>query len=283
MGRREPALDLLGEDDEVTARLYPAVLLALAVLLVGCGSARTDTSPESTRTGSPVPAAPPRGACYPLDVAAALRASSTVARVPCAGPHTSVTVAVGTLDTVVDGRPLAIDSARAQRQIANRCRAKVDRHVGGSVETQRLSLVQAVWFSPTPTETDRGARWYRCDLVISSGTRAFLELPRRTRGLLRKPGALDRYGVCGTAAPGTSGFSRVVCSDDHRWRARATISLPAGTRYLSKAAGSLANDRCRDVAARRAADVLHLRWSFEWPTRAQWKARQRYGLCWTPD
>jgi hypothetical protein len=266
-----------------TSTLVAALLVAL-LALSGCSSDEPPAKAPATGTTAAAPSAAPRvGACYVLDVAAALEATNSARPLPCARRHNAVTVMVGTVDPVVDGHLLAIDSAPVQRQIAARCRAKVDDHVGGSVEAQRLSRVQAVWFSPSPADTDLGALWFRCDLVVAGTAQAFTDLPRQTRGLLDKSGALDRYGTCGTAAPGTAAFKRVLCSARHSWRARATIALPAKTGYLSRAAGKAADSSCRDVEARRATTTLKLRWSFEWPTKTQWQAGQRYGLCWTPD
>jgi hypothetical protein len=140
-----------------------------------------------------------------------------------------------------------------------------------------------VWFSPSLDDSDRGALWFRCDLVALAGNDQLAPLPRSTRNLLSADGALDRFGTCGTTAPGAAKFERVICSAPHTWRARATVDLPAHARYLGKAAGAAADSACHDVDARLAADVLKLRWSFEWPTREQWDAGQRYGICWTPD
>ncbi|WP_148046035.1 septum formation family protein [Nocardioides marmoriginsengisoli] len=261
-----------------------AVLLVASFALAGCRSDSPGAAPADPGTPTAAPAAAPRvGACYRLDVAAALEATNSARPVGCSQRHNAVTLMVGTIDPVVDGHLLAIDAAPVQRQIAARCRAAVDDHVGGSTETQRLSRVQAVWFSPTLADSDRGALWFRCDLVISGTATAFSDLPRKTRGLLDRSGALDRYGTCGTAAPGTAGFTRVLCSAKHAWRARATIALPAKAGYLGKAAGKAADSACRDVEARRATTSLRLRWSFEWPTKTQWQAGQRHGLCWTPD
>ncbi len=272
------------------SRLHQTATLIVAVLvhgsvLTGCSG---DADPEKPAPGaepaavSP-PAAPERGACYRLSVQDALRATNAAKAVPCTSKHNAVTVSVGRLKTVVDGHLLAVDSARVQRQVATICRARVDRHVGGSRETQRLARVQAVWFTPTLAQSDRGALWFRCDLVVVSGTRSLVDLPRKTAGLLDRTGALNRYGTCGTAAPAAKSFTRVVCAAKHTWRARATIPLPADVGYLAKSAGTRADARCRDVAAARTADEVRLRWSFEWPTKSQWAAGQRYGLCWTPD
>ncbi|HEX4190414.1 MAG TPA: septum formation family protein [Marmoricola sp.] len=271
--------------------LAALVLLGLgAGALAGCagnGKPIAGSGSEASTAPDP-PKAPPLAACYNLTVAAALKETSSSAAVPCSGRHTSLTVDVGAFDPLRAGHLLAIGSTAVQQEIAAACRSRVDRYVGGSTETQRLSQVQAVWFSPTPAQVDAGALWYRCDLVISAGGTGapgggFLALPARTRKLLDTHSALARFGTCGTAAPGATGFTRVPCVEHHSWRAEATIALPAGTHYLAKSAGSKAESACRDVASQHAPDTLKLRWSFEWPTQAQWNGGQRYGLCWLPD
>lgn len=257
----------------------------LTVVLGGCsgGADEPAVPPDASPTAAvAVPKAPRVGACYRLDVGAALRTSSTKRPVPCTSRHTAVTVSVGTVHPVVDGHLLALDSAVLQGRIADDCRHKVDAHVGGTPAQHRLSRVQAVWFNPTPAQADHGALWFRCDLVVSAGSRRFAALPKKTRGLLVAPGALSRWGTCGTAAPSSKAFQRVLCAAKHTWQARSTTILPANTRYLNTKAGKVADGRCRDVAAKLSPHSLRLRWAFEWPTRAQWRSGQRYGFCWTP-
>lgn len=266
----------------------PAIALAAALALSGCSGSGTSspptpsTSPVTTTAAAP-PASPRAGACYDLDVAAALRPTTTAPAVSCAHRHTALTVSVGTINPLLDGHLLAIDSARIQGQIAQTCRRTVAAYIGGSVETQRLSRLQAIWFSPSLADADRGALWFRCDLVISASASQFAPLPTRTRGLLARRGALNHYGTCGTAAPAAPGFVLVTCSARHRWRAQATIGLPAHARYLDANVSRTATAQCRAVEVRLAPGALHLQWSFEWPTKAQWTQGQRYGLCWTPS
>lgn len=274
-----------------TRRTTVRTVLALAVAavlaaLAGCSSDQPKAGPTSTSTSTArptPPAAPPRNACYDLDFAGATAPTSTAAPVPCTGPHTATSIHVGTIRPVVDGHLLAVDSDTVQQQIAARCRARLAARVGGDEETRRLSRLTVVWFSPSLAESDRGALWFRCDLVALAGHDQLAPLPRSVRNILATPGALDRFGTCGTAAPAAPQFERVICSAPHSWRARATIALPANAQYLGKAAGAAADSSCRDTEARLASDILALRWSFEWPTRAQWDTGQRYGLCWTPD
>ncbi|MGY2875262.1 hypothetical protein ACVW00_002452 [Marmoricola sp. URHA0025 HA25] len=263
-----------------------ASAVAAAALLSACSSddrpTAQGTTASPTATVAP-PAPPPQHACYELDYAAAAKPTSTAGPVPCRTAHTTVTIRVGTIDPVVDGHLLAVDSDTVQQQIATRCRARLATYLGGDEETRRLSRLAVVWFSPTLAESDRGALWFRCDLVALAGHDQLAPLPRRTRDLLAADGALDQYGTCGTSSPAASRFERVICSAAHSWRARATIDLPQGSKYLGKAAGAAADASCRDIESRAASDILKLKWSFEWPTQSQWAAGQRYGYCWTPD
>jgi hypothetical protein len=270
----------------------PLRTLAAAIALVTGGAtlvACSDDQPSAPQTTSTPrvaptpPASPPRRACYALDFDEALKATNASAPVPCSGPHTAATIRVGTINPVVDGHLLAVDSDIVQQQIARKCRARLATHLGGDEETRRLSRLTVVWFSPTLAQSDAGALWYRCDLVALEGRERLAPLPRSTSDLLAADKALDRFGTCGTASPAAERFQRVICSQRHSWRARATIDLPDGAKYLGKAAGAAADSACRDIEARLASDILELRWSFEWPTRDQWEAGQRYGFCWTPD
>lgn len=270
------------------ARAVAVVAAALLATVTACSSGQpaAQTS-ESTPTPAPsatatVPAAPPAHACYALSFTEAAAPTTTRPPVPCKAAHTAETIRVGTIRPVVDGHLLAVDSDTVQQQVADRCRNALAAHVGGDEETRRLSRLTVVWFTPSLAQSDQGALWFRCDLVALAGHDQLAPLPRSTRQVLADRAALDRFGTCGTTSPASPKFQRVICSTPHSWRARATIDLPH-TKYLGKAAGAAADSSCHDTEARLASDILKLQWSFEWPTRDQWKAGQRYGYCWTPD
>jgi hypothetical protein len=273
-------------------RLLLAALVACATagaVALGVHDARDGEpsgakTPAATVPSTPAaPAPPPRtGGCHRLTFSEAAAPTDSTEAVPCRSAHTSVTIHVGRLDPVVDGHLLAIDSPTVQAQLAERCPRRLPAYVGGSETARRLSRLAVVWFGPTVAEADRGARWYRCDLVALAGRDALVPLPRHMRGVLDRPGALDRWGTCGTRAPDADGFERVVCSRPHRWRAVDVIPLPRGARFLGKAATATANDRCQAIATARANGALKYSWSFEWPTRQQWNDGRRYGYCWVP-
>jgi hypothetical protein len=203
--------------------------------------------------------------------------------VPCAQPHTAVTVEVGRLDTVVGGHLVAVDSERVRDQVARTCPAEVEAHLGGTLEQRRLSQLRSVWFTPTVEESDAGASWFRCDAVALAREGTLAPLGPSVEGVLDTEAGRDRYGLCATAEPGTAGSRRVICSESHAWRAVRTVTFP-GADYPGVAAVRAAGEEpCRAAGRAASADSLDFQWGYEWPTATQWRKGQRYGLCWVPD
>lgn len=283
---------MLGEDRGL--RVRPLLILLAALLLVvsacsgdGGESAGSEDSaaPSPSATPSPPPA-PKQGACTRLRYQDALSPTTDRKPVRCAKPHTAYTFFVGGMRTAVDGHLLAVDSKRVQDDIASQCRAKYDGFLGGTEEQRRLSMFSAVWFSPTVEESEAGANWFRCEVIAVAGPEKLADLPRDPQGILDDAEARERWGMCGTAKPGSKDFQRVPCSANHSWRAIATVDIKGGKngawpgKEAVKAAGQT---RCEDLARAEAADPLSFSWGYEWPGRAQWQSDHHYGFCWVPE
>lgn len=276
----------------MTRRLVTTLALAGAVLLTGCSGSDEPDRPAASTSASASPSVspaaqrpqPPRDrVCYQLDFAEAVAPTVDAAPVPCTTGHTSMTFAVGPLDAVVDGHLLAVDSERVRDQVAQTCPQRFAEFVGGTTQDRRLSMLRSVWFTPTVEESDAGASWYRCDAVALAADERLAPLTGRLKGALGRETGRDRYGMCGTAAPGTPGFQRVICSDDHTWRAVSTVPFDQ-ERYPGVGKVRAAGDEpCRDAGATAAGGDLDYKWGYEWPTAEQWQAGQHYGLCWAPD
>lgn len=279
-------------------RLLPAVaLLAVIPLLAACGkdaaraTSSTSTSTSSTPSAAPTPSTtrtpkqpvPKVGQCHRLDYKSATSPTSSSSAVPCSSRHTSVTMYVGTFDAIDDGHLLTVDSKQVQDQLATSCPTKVAGWVGGDLDTQRLSRFTAVWFSPTLADADAGATWYRCDLVSVQGKTRLANLPGTAKDVLGAAAALDRFGTCGNAAPSAKDFERVICKEKHSWAAVKVLPIAKDANYLGPNAQNVADDACKSVGQDRATDPLTYTWSFEWPTKQDWDAGQRYGLCWVPS
>lgn len=266
-------------------RLLAAAGAAVALLaFTACGGKAPVTAPSPTPappTASPAPV-PADHACYRLSYHQALATTAAGASVPCSGTHTAETYAVGQLPVVVDGHLLAVTSHRAQQAAARSCPARLRTFVGASADALRLTMLRAVWFVPTPTEAAAGAAWYRCDAIEVSGE----SLGTLRHGLARalRHGA-GRYGMCGTAKPGTSGFARVPCGARHSWRALSTVPLKPAAHGGYPGVAAVRNagpSACKAAAKRVAANVLKYQWGYEWPTATEWAAGQTYGICWAP-
>jgi hypothetical protein len=197
--------------------------------------------------------------------------------------HTSETYEVGRLDTVVDGHLLAVDSDRAQSQVARECPAALADFVGGSPADLRLSMVRPVWFTPSVEQSDLGADWYRCDAVVVAGDSRLAELERSLRGALDRPADRERYAMCGTAAPDADDFERVLCSEDHSWRAIAVVPFEPGAYPGAQQAEARGQTQCENAGLDVADDPLDYEWGYEWPTREQWEMGQTFGRCWAPS
>lgn len=278
----------------MTSRAAIAALVLLA--LTGCStspdprastptrSATTPTtSPDATATRAPEPPpTPPLASCYRLSYDQAVAPTSGAASVPCRHDHSAETFHVGRLDRVMDGRLLAVDSRRLQRQVATSCPRLLAEHVGGTAEQRRLSMLRSVWFTPTLQQSDAGADWFRCDAVALARDSELLDLRGSLSGVLDRVAGRDRYGVCGTAEPGTEGFERVACSQSHSWRALRTVALPGPDYPGTRSAQQAGEEPCRAAARATARDPLDFQWGYEWPTAEQWEAGQTYGICWAP-
>lgn len=228
------------------------------------------------------PPAPVVGACHDLAFEAAAQPTDETLPVPCKGKHTTVTIHVGQLDPVVDGHLLTVDSAKVQRQPAAACPGRLAAYVGGDEDARRLSRFEVVWFSPTVEESDLGANAFRCDVLAIRGSSQLASLPANLKGVLDRPEDLDRFGICGNAAPSAKNFARVICAQPHTWRAIEPFDIDPKAKYLDKGVTAAGDSFCRDEASDRADGALKFTWSFEWPTEQQWKAGQRYGFCWVP-
>lgn len=274
----------------------PLLVALLVVLLAACSPGPTSESPtpspQASPSSTPAPADPPptataqprptSGSCHRLSFDEALSPTAGTGAVPCRKPHTAETYAVGTVDNLVDGHLLAIDSAQVQQQVAQTCPARLGTAVGGSLEQQRLSMLRAVWFTPTVEKSDAGASWYRCDVIVLAGADALSRVQGSLTGVLDTEQGRQRYGMCGTAGPDEASFERVLCSEQHSWRAFSVRALPEG-RYPGRAAVSRAGQPCKDAAAAIAEDSLDYQWGFEGPDPDQWAAGQTFIRCWAPD
>jgi Septum formation len=274
-------------------RTAAALAAAVAALVAGCSSggdsSASDPASDPTPSGGDVHLArqsaphPIEGDCHDLTAARVGRPNDTTETVPCRKPHTTQTYYVGTFDLKVigDRTPSASEVATF---VTPRCARRFTRWVGGDRQTRMLSRAHPVWFVPTARDIRLGARWFRCDVVLSGvGSRLERRLPRDTEGLLDSSDALDEYGLCSRGSPQRPRSVTVICGRRHSWQAFAALRVRterAG--YPPRKVLREARNRCRERAREELDFPLEWRYGWQPPTRRQWASGLEWGVCWVP-
>ena len=279
VGGRQPPLGLLGEDRPVTRRrpgrravapgrprcpdrLHRRRRTPGAPTAAGPRRRGRSRRPhrDARRPARPAPR-PRAGACYRLtyDEAVAPTTQAEPGRLPPAahrdGPSTS---APSTPSSTATCSPSTPDGSR--RQVAADCPRRFAplrrRHARA---TRRLSMLRAVWFTPTRRAVRRRRRLVplRRDRGGGRGRAGAARRPARGRAR-HAPTGRDRYGMCGTAEPGADGFERVIC---------CAAALLAGDRDRRRSRvetypGEAASARpARPLRGRRPAPSPPTRWT----------------------
>ena len=253
-----------------------AGLVVFVLLAAGCSSGAS--SAEGIGLG---PGAPVVGTCRVLTLADIAPATNQTPAVSCRSPHTAVTISVGgfrrsrvTNANLSDGT-LGNDALK-------RCTASWRRTVGGDTASQQLSVVGLAYYLPTSAELSKGARWYRCDLVIGGQDRMRLQdLPAHVAGLLDGP-LPDSLRACRTAPDFQTGH-QVACSSPHVLRAVGITALPNRASYPGQAALKAASAKgCLPVVRRWLKGKDNGGIAYQWPDATSWRLLgDRTATCWT--
>ncbi|MDX6297910.1 MAG: hypothetical protein QOI51_1767 [Nocardioidaceae bacterium] len=253
-----------------------AGLLAIGFLAAGCSSGASSAAEIGLGPDRPVV-----GACRVLTLADIAPATNQTPPVSCRSPHTAVTISVGGfLRSRVTNANLS--DGTLGNDALKRCTASWRRTVGGDTATQDLSVVGLAYYLPTSAELSKGARWYRCDLVIGGQDGMRLrDLPAHVAGLLDGP-LPDSLRACRTAPDFQSGH-QVACSRPHVLRAVGTTSLPDRTSYPGKAALKAASAKgCLPVVRRWLKGKDDGGIAYQWPDANGWRLLgDRTATCWT--
>jgi hypothetical protein len=247
-------------------------VLALALVASACGSAlRQDTDADKLTP-------PKAGACRDLEPADLDKPTDSSPVVPCSHDHTAQTFVVGTL-------PADTGSAyRDKRQgtfVFATC-TKAFREFLGADESlaMRVRLTWA-WFRPSEKGWDRGARWYRCDVVGGpEGAKDLEDLPRDARGLFSTDQP-DEWLSCARGAT-FAGSTKVPCSEPHDWRAVTTIKVgqPQDAYPGDRIVQVRTRDRCSDWVGAWSHYQQDYDYGFTWFHEAEWSTGNRRSICW---
>ena len=277
-----PARAHRGGLPRVGSWLLIAPVLALALLLSGCGGKSVAKKPEAqpsaanepsaSSSTSAAPAADPEygapkvGACYRMTPEQSVASVSTSRKVSCKSAHTSVVAHVGFLRAPVTPTTPVSKRKKLGKKL---CEPAYRRFVGGTLADRAMSILTWTLFTPGQAELERGARWVRCDVIARSGPE-LVRLPTRAPLLAR--GIPDELRVCQTATG-----SDVSCGQTHAFKVAAVFPGAAGRgprpAYPNVASyTATARARCQQLTGKQGG-------YWQPPSPAGWKAGDHFIRC----
>jgi hypothetical protein len=137
------------------------------------------------------------------------------------------------------------------------------------------------WFRPSERGWDKGARWYRCDLVGGPADAArYAHLPTTAKGLFRaKPP--EQWLTC---ARGDTVLKskKLGCDEKHDWRAVTTVKLgePKDPYPGDRLSEVRSRDFCSDSVGAWMNYPVEYDFGYTWFHKAEWEAGNRRSVCW---
>jgi hypothetical protein len=245
--------------------------------MAGCGKKSADPSVDPAQVDST--AAPDVGACRDLTPADVAQPSNATRTVACSARHTAQTFAVGALPSRFDHT--SYDDKALGAWAYDTCTSRFIRFTGADQSLAMRTILSWAWFRPSEAAWDKGARWYRCDVVGGGDqTKSYVDLPEKTKGLLLGTPA-DQWLVCAQGRT-VSGSVKVPCSTKHDWRAVTTIVL--GGAKDPYPGDHLSQLRTRDFCSKSVGAWLgypvDYDYGYSWFHQAEWDAGNRRSVCW---
>jgi hypothetical protein len=248
------------------------MLLTLGMVAAAC-SANGDRDTEADRL------TPPKlGACRDLTAADLDKPSNADPVVPCSERHTAQTFSVGTLP---EETGTAYRDKLQGRFVYDACNQAFRDHLGVDESLALRIQLSWAWFRPSERGWDRGARWYRCDVVGGpQGAKRLRELPIQVEGLFTT-GQPDAWLNCARGATIASSTT-VPCSEPHDWRAVATVKVgqPADPYPGDRIVQVRSRDGCSDWIGRWSRYPEDYEYGYTWFHEAEWVTGNRRSVCW---
>jgi hypothetical protein len=259
----------------------PAVLLLVLLLpltaLAACGGKEIPAGADPAQVDSTK--VPQVGACRNLRRAEIAQPTNAGKLVPCTEPHNAETFAAGELP----GRfaKADYDDPDLDTWAYSTCGSALSEHLGATESVVMRAILSWVWFRPSESAWDHGARWYRCDVIGGgAGARHYLDLPTTTKGLMaEKPD--DHWMTCARGADPDHG-AKLPCSKPHSWRAVSVIKVgEPGDPYPGDAIiANKSKEFCSSSVKAWLGYPTDYDFAYTWFSEPEWKAGNRRSVCW---
>lgn len=242
------------------------VAAVVAALATAHASLLGIPSPALAQEPDPYAGAPAVGACksYGRDAGSLTSESSPV--VECSQPHTAKVIAVALLPDHLGWESSPLDIGRFALKTCIPAWVAI---LGRTDKVRWMSAYAFFWFYPTIPEREAGARWVRCDVILTGGASKIMPLPKDSSPMLPKAPLPNSVAACLSGLE----LDRTVCSRAHRFRATGAKTLdrtyPGATKRTQ-----LAKQLCPSRTTSKT-------WRAVWPSRQAWRLDQHTLVCYS--
>lgn len=241
--------------------------------LAGCSNPFHDDDESDALTP------PALGICRVLAAADLEKPTNVSAHIPCSEDHTAQTFATGELPASTGA---GYGDRRHGKYVHATCQKAFRTFLGADESLAMRSQLSWAWFRPSELGWDRGARWYRCDVVGGPADATRLRnLPTDAQGLFAK----DQPDAWLTCAFGESvaTSTKIPCTEKHTWRAVTTIKVgePEDPYPGDRIVQVRSRDYCQDSVGGWLGYPPEYDFGYTWFREDRWAAGNRRSICWS--
>jgi len=249
----------------VSGRIGRTLAAAAAIVAVAASLTLAPTATAGAEADGPHYQEPTVGQCRNYTMTAAMKETNSTPVIACSQTHTARVYAVTQIPDSLSWDTATFD--QLQPVMMKACWPTLEKALGRGQLTNRKSAYSLMWFVPTDTQKQHGARWLRCD-VVRLGGNALLPLLKDSSPML--PSTLtNAHLACLT------GDKHLVtaCSKAHNYRATGGLLISSSTYPGNDALYRIAQRKC-------PAKVSTPRnWYAFWPSKVSWKYGDRAMVC----
>ena len=214
-----------------SSRLTRITIVAAAAAALTLGALPAQALGPSA--DGPTYGAPAVGTCSVMTLKQSGKETDRSTAVPCTETHTAKVAGVVQLP---DSVTYSDGFNTLYRVVANRCLPKLNAMLGRTNPVRDSSAYILVWFEPTKTQRQHGARWLSCSVVLAHATK-LAPLPTDNVPLLPDGPLGNGIARCLRTIDGTLHYTQ--CRARHGWRATGTFTVSGkypGAKVLNRKA-----------------------------------------------
>ncbi|UPK73665.1 septum formation family protein [Nocardioidaceae bacterium SCSIO 66511] len=239
----------------------------------------TDTEePTDEPTEEPTAPTPTAGDCRMIANSELSRGVVTSAKsAKCGKKHNAQTFYVTNAKGATKQALTKGDLTKVYKQTESTCDKQLQSWTGGNAARLARTGYQTIVGAPTAEDVVAGASWVRCDVILYQPSGSTVDLPKDTRGSLKKQTSDADYCVKGRFKP--SGTNVVLCNKPHDFRSVGVVKFgdPSDSYPGRKKVQGGMRKPCLRQSRKFLGKNRYTGWTF--PTAQTWKGGDRFGEC----